>query len=559
MKVVITWLVLSLAMILSSDLVAAAKPGLLGHWKLSGTTDDDSGHKRHAANHGADLKAAGPDGEPVTAAAFDGRNQLLEVPADKAPRLGRGDFSISVRLHTAAELDDLPGDILSQYDPAGRRGFSLGITNNAGVTTNQANYRNIHFGIDNDRLEPQWTDHGRPGKALLIFSLAVYKGELFAGTCEPGAGEAGHVYRLAADGNTDAKWIDCGSPHPSNSVSALAVFDRALYAGVSKYRVAGSSLPESENQNLGGKVFRYDGDGRWIDCGRLPGAEAIGGLVVYRGKLYATSLYKPAGFYRYEGGQNWTSLDVPDGKRVEALGVYNGQLFATSYDHGHVYRYDGRSWTDCGQVGDEKNTQTYSFAVHFGKLYVGTWATGKVFRYQGDNDWADVGRLGEELEVMGMIVHNGQLFAGTLPLAEVYRFDGREHWHKVGWLDQTPDVKYRRAWTMAEYRGRLFCGTLPEGKVWSIQAGCSVTYDDELQPGWRHLAAVRQKDRLKLYIDGKLVATSAAFAPEQFDLTCDQPLKIGFGPHDYFQGRLSDLRLYGQALSAEEIARLAGR
>jgi Concanavalin A-like lectin/glucanases superfamily len=533
--------------------VLAQQPGLWARWPLAGSAEDDSGNGRHAVNHGVTLDARDPENAKRLAATFNGRDGFLEIPAGKAPQLGTGDFSIALRVNIDPVNDDLPGDLVTCYDAARRRGFNLGITSNAGVTTNQANFRNLHFGIDNDRIETQWTDHGRPGEALLIFALTVFKGSLYAGTCEPRAGQAGHVYRLDQEG----RWIDLGSPHPCNSVSALAVHAGELYAGVSKYRVAGSSLPESENTHLGGKIYRYDGGQRWIDCGQLPATEAIGGLVVYRGKLYASSLYRPAGFFRYEGDQQWTALDVPDGKRVEAMAVYNGQLFATSYDLAHVYRYDGTSWTDCGQLGDEKNTQTYSFAVHWGKLYVGTWATGKVFRYEEDNRWTDVGRLGEELEVMGMAVHNGQLFAGTLPLAEVHRFDGKGAWLRVGRLDLTPDVKYRRAWTMAEARGRLFCGTLPEGRVKSLQAGRSVTFDDELPKGWRHIAAVRGGDRLRLYVDGREAAVSTPLRAEDFDLNGEAPLLIGFGPHDYLRGSLRDVSLHTRALSAAEISKLA--
>src|SRR5262249_37848957 len=158
------------------------------------------------------------------------------------------------------------------------------------------------FGIDQGRIEPQWTDHGRPGEAVLIFSLVVHQGALFAGTCESGRDQSGHVFRF--DGGT--AWTDCGSPAPCNSVSSLAVYRGELYAGVSKYRLGGSSLAESENPNLGGKVYRYAGGKQWIDCGQLAGVEAIGGLVVYRGQLYASSLYKPAGFFRFEGGRDWT-------------------------------------------------------------------------------------------------------------------------------------------------------------------------------------------------------------------------------------------------------------
>lgn len=530
--------------------LCGGEPGLIGHWRLAGNVRDDSGHGRDGENHGADVTAAGRDGKRGGAAKFDG-GSFISVPAARSPRLGARDFSIAVWVNSPLD-DDVPGQILSQYDPATRHGVNFGITTNTGVATSQPNFRNVHFGIDAGRRESEWTDHGRPGNAVLAFALAVHRGQLFAGTCEPGRDQSGHVYRL--DNN---RWIDCGSPDRCNSVSSLAVFKGELYAAVSKYRLAGSALPESENPNLGGKVYRHGADGRWIDCGRLGESEAIGGLVVYRGRLYASSLYRPAGFFRYEGGTLWEPLEIPDGKRPEALCVFNGELFASSYDAGHVYRYDGKDWTDCGQLGDEKNTQTYSFAIHYGALYVGTWSSGKVFRYDGDNRWADTGRLGEELEVMGMLVHNGQLFAGTLPAAKVYRFDGLTQWIEAGRLDLTPEVKYRRAWTMAEYRGRLYCTSLPSGHVFSIEAGRNVTFDDALGPGWRHLAAVRAERQLKLYVDGKPVAESAAFKPEEFDISCDHPLQIGFGPSDSFHGSLSDLRIYERALSEAEVATLA--
>jgi hypothetical protein len=529
--------------------------GLIAHWRLAGDVQDSSTSANHAKNHGTDLTAAGPSGKPNTAARFNGRTSWVEVPDSPSLRFAAGDFTIAAWVYVSgdAELDDAYGDIVSQYDPATRRGINLSITHNTGVTTNQSNKRNVHFGIDAGQIESEWTDHGRPGNAILIFSLAVHDGRLYAGTCEAGRDEAGHVFRF--DGDT--KWTDCGSPDRCNSVSSLAVFDGQLYAGVSKYRLGGSALAESENPNSGGKVYRYAGGRRWEECGQLPDTEAIGGLVVFRGKLYASSLYKPVGFFRYEGGREWTALPAPGGKRVEAMCVFNGQLFASSYDEAHVYRYDGENWTDCGQVGPTENTQTYSFAIHEGRLYVGTWRTGRVFRYRGDNDWDDTGQLGDELEVMGMLVHNGKLYAGTLPLAEVYRFDGPDRWTKVGRLDHTPDAKYRRAWTMAEFQGRLFCGTLPSGRVFSIEAGRNVTYDRELAAGWHHLAATKRGASVRLYVDGKTVATSRSFEVGNFDLTDGQPLKIGFGPNDYFRGSLSDVRIYNRAIDDREVIELS--
>jgi hypothetical protein len=202
-------------------------------------------------------------------------------------------------VYTDRDLADVPGDLLSQYDPARRRGFHLTIKNNAGVTLTQANYRQLQFGIDNQR-ESAWTECGRPGKAVLAFGLAAYAGHLYAGTCEPGKDDAGHLYRY--DGGT--RWVDCGAPALCNAVTSLAVFDGKLYAGVGKYRLIGSALPESENLHLGGKIFRYEGGSTWSDCGQLPGAEAIAGMAVFRGCLYAASWYKPVRFLPLRGRYN---------------------------------------------------------------------------------------------------------------------------------------------------------------------------------------------------------------------------------------------------------------
>lgn len=528
---------------------------LAGHWPLAGDARDHSPGGRDAIVKGAlDFKAAGPADRPNTAAAFKGRDTWLEVPLGGEKPLGHGDFSLSLWAYSDDKLDDVPGDLVSQYDAAVRRGFQLTLKTNAGVTTSQANLRQLQFGIDNGR-QSDWADCGRPGQAILAFALATYDGQLYAGTCEPGADQSGRVYRYAGG----AEWTDCGAPATCNSVTALAECAGQLYAGVGKYRLGGSALTESTNTNLGGRVLRYDGGTRWVDCGQLPGVEAIGGLVEFRGALYATSLYRPAGFFRYDGGTQWTDCGTP-GVRVEALAVYNGHLYASSYDGGRVFRFDGKKWTDCGQLGAAAdNTQTYSFAVYRGRLYVGTWRSGRVYRFEDVGRWTDVGRLGEELEVMGMLVHNGRLIAGTLPLAEVYEYDGAESWRRLTRLDHTPDVTYRRAWTMAEARGRVFCSTLPSGRIYSTSVGTSAMADRSLTAGWHHLSAVKASERLRLFVDGQQIAESEAFDPADYDLTSAAPLRIGKGENDVWHGRIADVRWYRRALGSGEIRELAER
>jgi len=535
--------------------------GLIAHWPLAGdAVDAISGHAATPRGEGVELNAI--------AAAFYGSGSWLEVAADQAPKLGTGDFTLAMRVRCDDATDRATGDLISWYDPDRRRGFHLTLKSASGVTTNQPHHGHLQFGIDDDRAS-SWRPCGRPGDALLAFALAVHDGALYAGTCEPGGDQSGRVYRY--DG--DDRWVDCGAPDGSNSVTALAVHRGQLYAGTGKYRLAGSSLPESENETLGGGVFRYDGEQRWVDCGRLPETEAVGGLVVFRDRLHASSLYRPAGFFRYEPDAaddasddtaTWVSLAVPQGTdpetgeprdlRVEALSVFEGHLYGSSYDGGHVHRYDGESWTDCGRLGD--NTQTYSFAQYEGRLLVGTWPSGRVYRFEAIDDWTDVGRLGEELEVMGMLVHNGRLFAGTLPLAEVHVYDGKASWTRLTQLDATPDVRYRRAWTMAEHAGELFCSTLPSGQIFAYSQGHQIALGKPLSAGWHDIAATRAAGRLTLYVDGQPVAESDGNSAD-YDLDVTTSLRIGAGIHGTLNGELADLRIYDRALSANQIRRLA--
>ncbi len=538
---------LVLLMACLSSHASAQKPS--GHWKFSVDALDHSGQGHHAVFHGADFSSS------QIGVLLDGRSNYLEVKNSSGINVGKGDFTIATWVNTAEELDDVIGDVVSQFDPVSRTGFQLSIKNNVGVTNTQANYRNIHFGIDSGHVDGDWIDRGRPGNNVYVFSMTVFKGELYAGTCEAGEKESGRVWRL--EGND--QWVDCGSPDPCNAVTSLIVYKGKLYAAASKYRLAGSALSESENLNRGGTIYRYDGEQRWTSCGKLGEAEAVFGMVEYRGQLYASAMYSP-GLYRYEGGETWADCGSPDGKRVEALAVFNGVMYCTGFDEAGVYRYDGENWKDLGVL--DGNTQTYGFAVYQGRLHVSSWPSGKIYRLESESQsnesrWTDVGRLGEELESMPLVVYNGKMYCGSLPLAGVFRYDEGQKWSLLGRVDLTEDVKYRRAWSMAVHKGQLFVGALPSGRVKSIEAGRNVSYDFPLKPGWRHIAAMKQGGQLKLYVDGKLVGTSRKFNVENYDLTNDKPLNIGFGQHDYFNGSIFDMRLYRTALGEEKIRSIA--
>ena len=540
--------------------------GLIGYWKLAGDTKDYSGHGNHGVGHGV-VYSEVRNGQIHTAAHFNGIDNYIELAKTNLLDFGVEDFSVSMWVYTDPNLRDVIGDIISNYDSNSRKGFNFSIMNYAGVTGSQSNYRNVFFGIDNARIEPNWTSCGRPGNAILATSMAVYDGNLYAGTFEWGAKEAGSVYRYAGVDN----WVYCGSPDLSNSIWAMAVYDGKLYVGTAHYPGnTGSMLVQgaSPNTNVGGNIYRYEGGTTWTYCGLLikPIAdpckvEGIFSLVVFDGGLYGAPLRGPdMGLYHYAGGQTWTKCGTTGD--IFSISAFNNSLYLT---YAQCARYSKR--TGIQFFGMPPNTtQLYSQMIYEGNLYVSSWPRARIFRYAGGTGWISCGELNNEgqgvetsRESMGMIVYNGKLYAGSLPKAKVYRFDRANTWTDLGQLDTTPDSRLlpswplRRAYTMAIYDGRLFCSVLPSGLIKSIEAGKCVTYDRQLVPGWRHLAAVRNGHHLKLYIDGSLVKTSSEFNPADYDISNNSSLKIGFGQHDYFNGSMSEVRLYKRALTDSEV------
>lgn len=527
---------------------------LLASWKLDGQSEPPNPPSWKTTSTGVSNESDTGDSKKSPGVRFDGKTSMVEVDLPDSFTFGTDPFSISLWAKTESESGNSPGDLLSCYDPEMRNGFNLGIYNHGGVTNSQPNSMQLHFGIDQARLEPEFTDHGRLGDAVYVFSLCVYEGKLYAATCHAGKDQAGHVFRF--DGAD--KWTDLGCPDKANSISAMAVFNGRLYVGSSKYRLAGSSLAESENPHFGGKVFCLGKNDDWESCGTLSAdTEAIASLIPFRGKLYASSLYRPAGFFRYEGGETWTPCPTPEGKRTEATIVFQDELFATSYDEGSVFRFDGEKWKNVGVIPEA--TQTYGFGIYQGNLYVSEWPKARVFQFHGDNDWRDVGKLGDELEAMPLLLYNGKLYGGTLPSANVYRFDGDGRWSLLGQVDKTPNVKYRRAWSMAVFQGRLFVGTLPSGRVLSIEAGKNATYDRQLTSGWHHIVAIRGESSLKLFVDGQQVAESSRFDSASFKLTPKSKLKIGAGEQGHFRGRIADLKIYRGVLTQSQIEELAAK
>ena len=413
----------------------------------------------------------------------------------------------------------------------------------------------------------------------MVCSLAAFDGALYAATWEAGPAPRGRVFRLVpgVGGVRRARRGERG--HAARRPRRRAVRgDLAAARG----RVGPRGLGEPGARRPGAAVR---GRAAWADLGGPAGADSIAALVPFAGSLYAAPMYSE-GVFRFDGPGKWASCGTP-GRRLLALGVHGGALYGAGNDHadvdsaialtkagvvvparsaaggGGVFRYDGgERWTSRGLQPD--TTQLYSIETYGGRLHVGTWPTGLVFRAEdldadGDAGWVSVGRLGDETEIMNLQAYNGKLYGGTLPHAQLYRHDGDGDWRRIATLDETPDVRYRRAASMVVYDGELYVGTLPSARVHSLRAGAVATLDRSLDPGWHHLAGVRHGAEATLYVDGVPVAAAASAAlAGPLDAGPDRPLVLGGGPRADFDGELADVRLWDRALEPAEIARLAG-
>ena len=541
---------------------AGSQQQLLGYWPLRGDCRDRSGNGLHAVNHGVRLE----DGW------FDGRGAYLEIPAHEKLQLGAGDFTVSAWIHTEPDLDDVLGDVISQYDPAARRGLNLYLRASAGGYNSQGDDRHVYFGIDNARLG-DWEDCGRPSATsnYISNSMTVFDGSLYVGVTDAvERADWAHVFRYQGG----SQWEDCGriTDLEAHGAGPMIVHRGSLFAATWNYdwtRVAAPAGKEPVYKVDPCRVYRYGGGQQWLDCGQPGKCDRLFSLASYRGSLYVVG--DDMKCHVWKGGTQW-QVAGEFNRYGHPMGIHDGRLFVGVHNPSHVYAYDGRQWKQLpnpspAPPGKEWGTQTHAFDVFRGRLLVTTWELGTVEQLTADDRWETLGRLGDCQEINALAVYNGKLYGGTYPFAEAFRYDGDGNWTSLRRFLQGAGAS--RLTCLAVYDGKLFAGGGSgtsshldgpldfRGQVYSLTAGRCASYDRDLGPGWKHLTAVRRGGRLELYVGGRLAATSAAFNPADYDLTNYRPLRIGFGEVDFFSGRIQAVRLYGRALSAGDVEHLA--
>ncbi|UCD49902.1 MAG: discoidin domain-containing protein [Phycisphaerales bacterium] len=106
---------------------------------------------------------------------------------------------------------------------------------------------------------------------------------------------------------------------------------------------------------------------------------------------------------------------------------------------------------------------------------------------------------------------------------------------------------------------------LEPGNTWQFWTGTGTGWDNAAGPPavlgeWTHLAATFENEQKQLFVNGRVAAESTA----PLSLNEQRPLRIGAGATEgdgnyFFYGLIDEVLLYNRALSAGEVAGLAGR
>jgi len=526
--------------------------GLVGYWKLKGDCKDYSGNDNHGVNFGVDLVV----GE------FNGVSSHIEVADSESMNFGTGDFSICTFISTERYKVGVIGDILSKYDPLQRKGLTLGISASSGGYNSQGNDEHVHFGIDNGRVS-DWEDCGRPDEnSNFASSLTVFNGELYVAITDSKTAEDWcHVYRYKGGAN----WEDCGRVGnlKTHGVGPMIIHDGELYAATWNFDWTRAPTENVDNCH----VYHYMGGREWEDLGHGEDRRLFS-LASYKGRLYVVSGVETPKCYVYEGDRKWRICgEFP--ASAHPMAVHDGKLYAGI--HGAEVRiYDGVKWDSLGNPlgSSEHCNQIHSLGTYGGEFLAGTWPEGTAAAHRHGR-WESLGRLGVSTEINALTVYNGKLYAGSIPQADVYRYDGGKEWTLMRRFyapGLSPDPKeWARLTSLTVYDGKLFAsigsctGSILDapcdvrGKVYCFEVGKCVSYDYDLSPGWKHIAAIKEGGRLKLYVNGELMKVSPPFDQKGYDTSAGVPLKIGFGETAYFSGRMREIRIYDMALNDKQV------
>lgn len=117
----------------------------------------------------------------------------------------------------------------------------------------------------------------------------------------------------------------------------------------------------------------------------------------------------------------------------------------------------------------------------------------------------------------------------------------------------TPIVEGMNSFTLAQDKPMYMAG------YYNDAAGTSqYVLSPAMDNNWHHLAATRDNNTLRFYIDGNFVGSSPTPAGTVFPPVSDWLLAWGYNAgYVYWKGNIDELRLYDRVLTAAEISKLS--
>ena len=254
---------------------------------------------------------------------------------------------------------------------------------------------------------------------------------------------SGHLYRY--DGGLT--WTDLGQIGSAAICRAMVSFGGELWLATNTTVAADGTS----------KVYSYDG-ATFTDHGN-PGTHIVEALGVYDGDLYAGSDL----LYKYTAPNTWADLGMPASSYPEPLIEYDGKLYTVRTTAGpdtELYSWDGASLVMEAAIPGAAWVD--AFAELNSLLYMGAGDSGLIYTWDGVT-LSLVATISEHVD--GMAVWSGILFAGTWDNASLYATLDGTNFTKSGEF-----VTGSAVYELAVAGGRVFAG-VTDGHVYFYEPG----------------------------------------------------------------------------------------
>jgi hypothetical protein len=175
---------------------------------------------------------------------------------------------------------------------------------------------------------------------------------------------------------------------------------------------------------------------------------------------------------------------------INSLAVYNGKLYGGTSPNGKLYEWDGvDQWVEkAPQLGSEMTIN--SLAVFNGKLYSGTSPNGKLYEWDGSGAWISKATLGAGTDILSLAVFNGNLYGGSSPDGSLYQWNGVNAWTlKAPQLGAETSIN-----DLTLFNSKLYGSTGPNGRL----------YEWDETSAWIQRTPITRITSLVLFTDNKV-------------------------------------------------------